>query len=95
MSEPIEFCYGYPDFSEAQLSIDELNLPYECSNALRRTGIELIGDVLDVIARIFLAGGMGAPRMSPQCYPIVLRTLLSVDGCPMREEMQQWLDEWY
>lgn len=91
MNEPIEFCYGYTDFPEAQLSIDELNLPEECSNALRRTGIELIGDVLDVFARIPNVAG---PRMSSNCLSVIFRNVLSIDGCPMAEEIEKWLVEW-
>jgi len=82
---------GYPDFLEAQWKVEKLNLPRECYNALKRTGIEYIGDVLDFGKRIVSGGSIGTLRMDGACYSIILRALLSIESCPMREEFESWL----
>jgi len=83
----------YSDFPEAQWKIEKLNLPIECYNALKRTGIDYIGDVLDFGLRIVSGGSIGTLRMDGACYGTILRILLSIDSCPMREEFEHWLSE--
>ncbi len=84
----------YPNFPEAQWKIEKLDLPVECYNALKRTGIEYIGDILDWVSRVLDAMTSGSFRMSASCYPIIFRSLLAFDNCPMREDMEKRLAKW-
>ena len=88
----MDFAYGYPGFPDAENKIDTLNIPQECLNALKRTGIEYIGDVLDVYVRINIGAAMdGFPRMSSVCYSVIFREIIVLDGCPWRDEIEDWL----
>lgn len=87
----MEFCYGYPNFPSANKSIDDLNLPGECLKGLQRTGIEYIGDVLDIYARSRSGGATGALRISLKCYSIIFRKIISLEGCPWQDEIEDWL----
>lgn len=86
----MKFCYGYPEFPDANKSIEELNVPVECINAMKRVGIEYVGDMLDVFARL---PGPGF-RMSSSCYSQVFREIVSLDRCPWRNEIEKWLVDW-
>lgn len=87
--------YDYQGFPCADESIDILQLPVECSNSLKRTGIEHVGDILDMYARIrtdtAIVNGI---RMSLECYSTVFRKLIAIDCCPWRNEVETWLIKW-
>jgi len=68
----MKFCYGYPDFPDASKSIEELSVPDECMKAMKRVGIQYVGDMLDVYARL---PGHGF-RMSLKCYSLVFREII-------------------
>jgi len=83
----MKFAYGYPDFPDADTHIDALNLPLECSNALKRVGVEYIGDVLDIFARLPDSG----PWMNVRCYVILFCAILQYENCPWRDDIEDWL----
>jgi len=89
----MEFCYGYPGFSYADESINVLNIPENCMNVLKRTGIEYIGDLLDVYARYRL-DPMSISGFSVKCISPIFRELITIDGCPWRDEIEEWLVKW-
>ena len=77
----------YPYFPDANTSIDTLNVPDEGMNAMKRVGIKYIGDVLDVYARL---PGPGI-RISSKCLSLIFRQVIVLDGCPWRDEIEDWL----
>lgn len=81
----------YPDFPDANTSIDTLRVPEECINAMKRLGIEYVGDMLDVYARLPLPSHV---RMSSKCYSQVFRKIIALDGCTWRDEIEKWLVDW-
>ena len=76
------FCYGYPDFPDANTSVDTLHIPEECMKAIKRSGIEYIGDMLDVYARVGAGVMDGFPRMSSKCISLIYREIITLEGCP-------------
>lgn len=83
----------YPNFPSANKSIEDLNIPDECLKGLRRTGIEYIGDVLEVYQRNRNPSLMDGffPRMSRKCRSIIYRQIISLEGCPKQDEIKNWL----
>lgn len=90
----MDFGYGYPDFPCANNSIDDLDIPDECLQMLKRTGLEYIGDLLDVFARIHTSIGLmdGFPRMNAKCYAATVRALVEFGCWPWPEESSRWLE---
>ena len=89
----MRFCYGYPDFPCADTPIDDFDIPDECRRKLIRTGIEYIGDVLDVYARIHEGPPMdGFPLMGDECYTVIVQKLIAIDCWPWPEETARWLE---
>lgn len=89
----MEFGYGYPDFPEAQWKIEKLNLSIKCYNALKRTGIEYVGDLLDVYARYRL-DPMTMSWLRIECISPVFRNLIAIEDCPWHKEIEEWVVKW-
>ena len=90
----MDFCYGYPDYPCAYIPIDELAVPEECKSQMKRLGLELVGDILDLYQNIG-AGAMDVGvGISSKCYSSIFRYLLEIECCPWPDEVEEWLVNW-
>ncbi len=83
----------YIDFPDANTSIETLDVPEECITAMKRFGIEYIGDMLDVYRRMPIGVDVLA-RMGSDCISQVYREIITFSDCPWRGEIENWLVKW-
>lgn len=83
----------YPDFPDANTSIDTLNVPDECITAMKRFGIEYVGDMIDVYGRMPIGVDV-LVRMGSKCISHVFREIIVMEGCPYHDDIEKWLVEW-